>query len=145
MMQFAFDEAHKAWKKGEVPVGAVIVDEHHNIIAKAHNLVEQKKDATAHAELLAIQKACQKIKSKNLSHFSIFVTLEPCAMCAMACAHARLRKIVFGAYDEKSGAIEQGAALFNRDQTHHKPEIIGGVESEKAKNMLQAFFHSKRM
>lgn len=145
LMTQAIAQAQLAAKAAEVPVGAVIYDSSSGtIIAAQHNLTETNQDSTAHAELLAIQQA-QKVKgSKNLSDCDIWVTLEPCAMCAGALAHARIRRIYFGAADKKGGAVEHGPHIFDQATTHHKPEIYGGFQERKCAALLTAFFAAKR-
>ena len=139
-MQIALEEAKKAFEKEEVPVGTVITDKDGNIIAKAHNLVEKQKDATAHAEMLAIREAISKIKDKYLSDFDIYVTLEPCPMCAAAISLLRFRRLYFGAYDVKSGGVENGAKIFNQPSCHHIPEIYGGIAETESAKLIKNFF-----
>ncbi len=144
-MQCAFKEAEKAFSQEEVPVGAVIVDtQSAKIIASAHNEMVQRKDPTAHAELLAIQQACLKTGKGRLEDCDIYVTLEPCPMCAQAMSFARFRRIYFGAYDPKGGGVDHGAQIFNASSCHHIPEIIGGVEEQKCGQILIDFFKKKR-
>lgn len=144
-MAKAIDLAKQAMAKGEVPVGALIVQHgSHKIIAKAHNLVEQRQDCTAHAEMLAIAQAQHYLKSKSLSDCDIWVSLEPCAMCAAALAHARIARIYYGAEDKKGGAVDNGPHLFNQATTHHKPEIYGGLSAQEAGSLLTNFFTDKR-
>ncbi len=129
----------------EVPVGAVIVHRTSGaIVAEAHNEVEATGQATAHAEMLAIQRASDALKSKHLNDFDLLVTLEPCAMCASAIAHARIGRVIFGAYDPKSGGVEHGARVFSHATCHHKPEIIGGVREAECAKLLAEFFKNKR-
>ncbi len=143
-MKIALDEAKKASSLGEVPVGAVLVKDN-QIIAKAHNLVEAKNDATNHAEMFVIKAASQVLGSKNLENTTLFVTLEPCLMCATAISYARISKLVFAAYDEKFGAIENGVRLFqNHKNNLWKPEIIGGIMTEESSELLKNFFKSLR-
>ena len=111
-MKIAFSEAKKAFDKGEVPIGAVIVSETGKIIAKAHNLTETKKNPLCHAEILAIQKACKKINKKYLMNCSIFITLEPCPMCATAISLAKIKNVYFSSVDKKGGAIISGIELY---------------------------------
>jgi len=145
----AFDRALALAKlsanAGEVPVGAVIVERKNGrIIAEAHNEVERSHNATAHAELLAIHRASEKLQTKNLNECNLIVTLEPCAMCAAAIAHARIHTLVFGAYDPKSGGVEHGARVFSHATCHHKPEIIAGVREAECARLLREFFKDKR-
>lgn len=138
--------AQKAYESDEVPVGAVVFDTKTGaVVAAAHNQTERQKNPAAHAELLAIQKACRKLKVKRLTGYSLFVTLEPCAMCAGAVAWARLDALYFGAYDVKTGAVNQGACVFSHPQTHHKPVVQGGVHEEVCGALLTDFFKQKRM
>ena len=144
-MADALKLAEQARDKGEVPVGAVIVHAPTStVIASVHNLCEQRQDATAHAELLAIQQAQQHLSSKSLADCDLWVTLEPCAMCAGAIAHARIRRLYFGAYDEKGGAIYHGPCLFTHSTIHHQPDIYGGLSEQASADLLRAFFASKR-
>ncbi|MGB0844444.1 MAG: nucleoside deaminase [Alphaproteobacteria bacterium] len=144
-MELALDAAQSAADQGEVPVGAVLIDSRTGkAVSTTHNYVESWKDATAHAEMLAIQDACQKLGATRLQHCDLYVTLEPCPMCAGAISHARIRKLVFGAYDPKSGGVEHGARVFEHPQAHHKPEVIGGVEETRCSHMLQTFFQARR-
>ncbi|OJW54085.1 MAG: tRNA-specific adenosine deaminase [Alphaproteobacteria bacterium 41-28] len=144
-MECAFSEAEKAFAQDEVPVGAVIVDiQSGKIIAFAHNEMVGQKDPTAHAELLAIQRACLSIETSRLEDCDIYITLEPCPMCAQAISFARLRRLYFGAYDPKGGGVDHGARIFNAPSCHHIPEIIGGVEEQKCGQILKDFFEKKR-
>ena len=143
-MKLALEQAELASRSGEVPVGAAIVDINGNLIAAAHNEVEAKQDATAHAELLAIQIASQKLGQKWLGECDLYVTLEPCAQCAGAIANARLRRLFFGAYDPKSGGVDHGAAVFSHSTCHHKIEVFGGIDESACKQLLEKFFQSRR-
>jgi tRNA(Arg) A34 adenosine deaminase TadA len=136
--------ARKAATSGEVPIAAAIVDSAGNLIASAHNRVEKRNDATAHAELLAIRKATRIRGEKYLSDCDLYVTLEPCAMCAQAISLAKIRRVYFGAYDPKSGGVEQGARVFSHPQCHHAPEVIGGVMEKECGQLLSDFFAAKR-
>ncbi len=133
-----------ASQRDEVPVGAVIVDKSGQIIARAGNETRQTKDPTAHAEMVAIRRAAQILDNDRLAECSLYVTLEPCAMCAGAISHARLKKLVFGAYDPKGGAVDHGARFFEQKTCLHKPDIIGGVDAQECGIILQEFFKSKR-
>jgi tRNA(Arg) A34 adenosine deaminase TadA len=140
----ALNEAHKAFDLDEVPVGAIIFDSKTGeIIAKAHNLVEKSKNPLKHAEMQALSKSLKKINDKFLSGYSMFVTLEPCVMCAGAIAWARLDAIYYGASDPKTGAVEQGAKVFSHPQTHHKLKVEKWVNLECGALMTQ-FFKGKR-
>jgi len=142
---YALKEAEQAFSQDEVPVGAVIVDSvSGEIISSAHNEMDTRKDSTAHAELLAIQKACAKKGQSRLDDCDLYVTLEPCPMCAQAISFARLRRLYFGAYDPKGGGVDHGAKIFNASSCHHSPEIIGGLEEQKCAQLLKAFFEKKR-
>ena len=143
-MQLALDQASAAGERGEVPVGAVIVDAEGAVIAEAGNRTEELADPTAHAEILAIRAAAKALGSPRLGACDLYVTLEPCAMCAAAISHARLRRLYFGAYDPKSGGVEHGAKVFDHATCHHKPEIIGGMQETDAATLLKDFFKDKR-
>lgn len=142
-MQHALTLAKAAAGLGEVPVGAVITDARGERIATAHNEVESRRDATQHAELIAIQRALSVRGEKFLEDCTLYVTLEPCAMCAGAIASARLARVVFGAYDPKSGGTEHGARVFAH--SHHTPEIVGGVLESECSTLLTQFFAPKRL
>ena len=144
-MDDALEEAAEALERGEVPVGAVIVEASGNIIARAGNETRARLDPSAHAEVLAIRKACNTLKTDRLVNCDIYVTLEPCAMCAALIANARIRRIYFAASDPKSGGIQQGARVFEHKQTHHIPEIYSGIGEEKAAKLLRNFFAKKRL
>ena len=131
-MNVALEEAAKALERGEVPIGAVIVENFGNIVARAGNETRARLDPSAHAEVLAIREACTVLKTERLVNCDMYVTLEPCAMCAALIANARIRRIYFAASDPKSGGIQQGARIFDRKQTHHVPEIYSGIGEEKA-------------
>ena len=135
--------ARRAWERDEVPVGAVIVHQG-RIIARAFNEVEQLKDATAHAEMLAITQATAAIGDWRLADCDLFVTKEPCPMCAGAMVHARLKRIVFGCHSEKDGAAGSVVNLLQHPRLNHQCDITGGVRHEECAQMLQAFFREKR-
>ena len=143
-MNVALEEAAKALERGEVPIGAVIVENFGNIVARAGNETRARLDPSAHAEVLAIREACTVLKTERLVTCDMYVTLEPCAMCAALIANARIRRIYFAASDPKSGGIQQGARIFDRKQTHHVPEIYSGIGEEKAAELLRNFFSKKR-
>ena len=143
-MNAAIREAKKAVEKDEVPIGAVIVLDG-KIIARAHNLMEKTQLATAHAELLAINKACKKLKSWRLDNAEIYVTVEPCAMCAGAIANARIKKVYFGAYETKSGCAESKYPVLTDNGLNHSVEFIGGVEHDICANIIKNYFKSKRV
>lgn len=141
----ALDEARAAFERGEVPVGALIVDAASGqVIAAASNRTEAEADPTAHAEMLAIRAACAHLGSQRLPECDLYVTLEPCPMCAAAISFARLRRVYFGAYDPKSGGVEHGPKLFTHAACHHKPEVYGGIEEAACSNILKDFFKDKR-
>ena len=144
-MNMALEEAAKALERGEVPIGAVIVENFGNIVARAGNETRARLDPSAHAEVLAIREACTVLKTERLLNCDMYVTLEPCAMCAALIANARIRRIYFAASDPKSGGIQQGARIFDRKQTHHVPEIYSGIGEEKAAKLLRNFFSKKRL
>lgn len=144
-MMIALENARKAAKAGEVPVGAVISDtKTGDIIATSHNDMYHQSNPCAHAEILVIQKACQTLKKHRLNGYTLTVTLEPCAMCAGAISHARLDRLVFGAYDVKGGAIEHGPRFFTQSTCHHTPEVVGGIEEQQCSSLLSDFFKEKR-
>ncbi|MFN8719861.1 MAG: nucleoside deaminase [Rhodospirillales bacterium] len=144
-MSLALAEARAAALRGEVPVGAVIVDPRDGrVVAAAGNRTEGSADPTAHAEMLAIRAACAATGEPRLPGLDLFVTLEPCAMCAGAISVARLRRVVFGAYDPKGGAVEHGPRLFGQPTCHHAPEVVGGVEETAAAALLRDFFRALR-
>lgn len=128
---------------GEVPIGAVIVHEG-KVIAMAHNLVETLPDPTAHAEMAVLRIAAEKLGTPRLTECDLYVTLEPCAMCATAISFARIRKLTFGAYDPKGGGVEHGARIFQQPTCHHAPEVIGGVQEFECGQILKDFFSAKR-
>ena len=142
-MLLAIEQALKAQKKDEVPIGAVIVL-NGKIIAKAYNLMEKKQKATAHAEILAINKACKKLKSWRLLDCEMYVTLEPCPMCAGAIANARMKKVYFGAYELKSGCAQSKYRVLTDSGLNHSVEYQGGVMEEKCSQILKEYFRQKR-
>ncbi len=142
-MKAALREAERAFEAGEVPVGAVVV-RGEQIVGRGHNLVEKLRDPTAHAEMIAITAACETLGSKWLEDCTLYVTLEPCPMCAGAIVWARLRRLVFGAFDEKAGSA---STLYNIPQDarlNHHVEIVSGVEADRAGALLQDFFRRRR-
>lgn len=144
-MDLAIAEAEAARDRGEVPVGAVVIDGRTGaVLARAGNEVEATHDPTAHAELLAIRKAAAARGTARLVDCDIYVTLEPCAMCAQAIAFARLRRLYFGATDPKGGGVEHGARIFRQPTCHHRPEVIGGVQETRAAALLREFFEARR-
>ena len=143
-MQLALAEAQAAAARGDVPVGAVLVDDEGRVLAVAGNRVEISHDPTAHAEMLVLRAGAARLGAARLAECDLYVTLEPCAMCAAAVALARLRRLYFGAYDPKGGAVEHGPRLFDQPTTHHRPEIYGGIGEQRAGELLRAFFQARR-
>jgi tRNA(adenine34) deaminase len=143
-MAIAMEEAEAAAARGEVPVGACVVSPTGEVLARAGNRTLELKDATAHAEMLAIRAAAQVIGSERLTDCDLHVTLEPCAMCAGAISHARLRRVYFGADDPKMGAVENGPRFFSQPTCHHAPEVYGGIGAETASTLLRNFFKARR-
>jgi len=128
-----------------VPVGAVLVDgESGDVLAETHNLVEIRADPTAHAELLAIREAARTVGAKRLTRADLYVTLEPCPMCAQAISFARLRRLYFGAYDPKGGGVEHGPRIFAQPTCHHRPEVVGGIDERRCAALLEDFFRQRR-
>ena len=144
MMVLALDEARQAAVRGEVPVGAVIVGLDGGVLASTGNRIEELNDPTAHAEVLAIREAAANLQSPRLIDCDLYVTLEPCAMCAQAISLARVRRLVFAAYDPKGGGVEHGARVFSHTTCHHAPEVVGGVMESYAAQMLKQFFKARR-
>ena len=141
----ALAEARAAEARGEVPVGAVLVEAATGaVLARAGNRVEELSDPTAHAEVLVIREAAAALCDKRLPQCDLYVTLEPCALCASAIVFARLRKVVFGAYDPKGGGVEHGPRIFDQPTIHHVPEVIGGVMETECAAILQVFFAQRR-
>ena len=143
-MMRAFDEAEKAGWRGEVPVGAVLVGVDGAVIAAAGNRVETEGDPTAHAEMLVLRAGAAALGQKQLDGCDLYVTLEPCPMCAAAIALARIRRLYFGAYDPKSGGVEHGPRIFDQPTCHHRPEVYGGIDERRAGALLRAFFQARR-
>ena len=143
-MQAALDEARAAGDRGEVPVGAVVVASDGTVLARAGNAMRAMRDPTAHAEMLALRAACARIGSERLTGCTLYVTLEPCPMCAGAIAAARVDRVVFGAADPKSGGVLHGPRVFAHPQSHHKPEIVDGVGEPEAAALLRDFFAARR-
>ncbi|SDY84292.1 cytidine deaminase [Jannaschia faecimaris] len=142
-MPEALSEARAAAQRGEVPVGAVVT-RGNEILGRAGNRTRELSDPTAHAELLAIRAACAALGQERLTGCALWVTLEPCAMCAQAIAHARLDRLHFGAADPKSGGVLVGARVFEHPQTHHVPEIHDGIDADACTALLRSFFAGRR-
>ncbi len=144
-MKIALKEAQKAFNQDEVPIGAVIVDPvDEKVIARAHNLGEHTKDALAHAEVEVMRKACRKLKQNRLWGLDLYVTLEPCTMCAAAASFMRIRKIYYAAEDVKGGAIENGVTFYNSSTCHYRPQTEAGLMADQASDLLKSFFKAKR-
>ncbi len=143
-MEIALEEARLAAERGEVPVGAVIVSPAGEVLARAGNRTRELSDPTAHAEILALRAACAAAGRERLPGTALYVTLEPCAMCAAAIAAARVARLVYGAADPKSGGVVHGARVFTHPQAHHAPEVIDGIGAEAAADLLTAFFAARR-
>jgi tRNA(adenine34) deaminase len=139
----ALELAKEAASSGEVPVGAVVVKDG-AIIAEAHNAPRELADPTAHAEILALRRAAQKLGSERLEGCELWVTLEPCAMCAGAIVHGRIARLYYGASDPKGGAVEHGARVFEQPQCLHRPEVYTGIGEEPAAALLREFFAARR-
>lgn len=136
--------ARAAAEQGEVPIAACVVAGDGVMLASAHNRVEADGDATAHAELLVLRAAMRARGDKYLGDCTLYVTLEPCAMCAQAASLAKVKKVVFGAYDPKSGGVEHGARVFSHPTCHHAPEVVGGVMAAECGQLLTDFFAARR-
>jgi tRNA(adenine34) deaminase len=143
-MALAFAEAEAAGWRGEVPVGAVLVGADGSVVAKSGNRVEAERDPTAHAEMLVLREGAAALGQKQLDGCDLYVTLEPCPMCAAAISLARIRRLHFGAYDPKSGGVEHGPRIFDQPTCHHRPEIYGGIDERRAAALLRAFFEERR-
>lgn len=144
-MECALEEAQQALEKGEVPVGALIVDRAENkIISQAHNQVEALKNPLAHAEMLVLEDALQKKSKEELSSCDLYVTLEPCPMCAQAISFSRVGRVFFGAYNPKAGGVDHGPHIFESSSCFHKPEIVGGLLERKCQRLLKDFFSNLR-
>jgi tRNA(adenine34) deaminase len=142
-MQLALEEARAALARGEVPVGCVVVREG-EVVARAGNRTRADKDPTGHAELIAIRQAAAALGSERLNECDLYVTLEPCAMCAGAISFARLRRLYFGASDPKGGAVENGVRFFDSGTCHHRPEVYGGIAERECAALLTDFFQARR-
>lgn len=140
----AFSAAEAAGAMGEVPVGAVVVGPDGAVLAAAGNRTLADQDPTAHAEVLAIREACRNLGSERLSNCDLYVTLEPCTLCAAAISFARIRRLYFAASDVKGGAVENGVRFFSAETCHHAPEVYGGLREHEAEAMLKSFFRERR-
>jgi len=143
-MERAFAEAEAACARGEVPVGAVIADGAGRVLAAAGNEVEQRNDPTAHAEMLVLRATTAAAGATRLEDCDLYVTLEPCPMCAAAASLARVRRIIYGAYDPKSGGVDHGPRVFAHATCHHKPDVVAGVQAARSEKMLKDFFAARR-
>ena len=143
-MARALAEAEAAGARSEVPIGAAITGPDGAILAAAGNRTRELSDPTAHAEVLAIRAACAKLGSERLVGCDLYVTLEPCPMCAAAISFARIRRLYYGSPDPKGGGVEHGARVFNHPTCHHRPEIDSGIDEERAMAVLRSFFQAKR-
>ena len=143
-MLAALAEAEAAGARGEVPVGAMIVGADGTVLAQAGNRTRELNDPTAHAEMLAIRAACAALKSERLTDADLYVTLEPCPMCATAISFARIRRLYFGAADGKGGGVENGPRIFSQATCHHAPEVYGGIEETRSAALLSGFFSARR-
>ncbi|MGL5447308.1 MAG: nucleoside deaminase [Rhabdaerophilum sp.] len=140
----AFAEAKAAGARGEVPIGAAILHDGH-LIASAGNRTRELNDPTAHAEILAIRMACEKLASERIGDCDLYVTLEPCPMCAGAISFARLRRLYYAASDPKGGGVEHGSRVFSHPTCHHTPEVYSGIRESEAAEMLREFFQERRV
>lgn len=144
-MARAFAEAEAAGVRGEVPIGAVVVETTTGrVLAAAGNRTKEDHDPTAHAELLAIRAAAKALGSERLTDCDLYVTLEPCPMCAQAISFARIRRLYYGAFDPKGGGVEHGPRLYAQPSCHHAPEVYGGIEETRAGELLRGFFRERR-
>ena len=143
-METALAEARAAATRGEVPVGAVLVSPDGEVVAQAGNRTRELNDPTAHAEILVIRAGCAQAGSERLPGYDLYVTLEPCPMCATAISAARIRRVYYGAADPKSGGVAQGPRIFSHPQCHHVPEVYDGLAAEESEVLLKTFFAAKR-
>ncbi len=141
----ALQAARRAGERGDVPVGAVLIDTLSGEVISSHgNRVEADHDPTAHAEMLVIREACAKLSTPRLGHCDLYVTLEPCGMCATAISLARIRRLYFAAYDPKGGGVEHGPQMFSQSSCHHAPQVYGGIGELAASELLKDFFATRR-
>lgn len=143
-MSLALEEARAAAARGEVPVGAVLVDAQGRVLAQAGNRTREWHDPTAHAEMLVIREGCRVLGAERLAGCDLYVTLEPCPMCAQAISAARIARLYYGAADPKSGGVAQGPRIFNHPQCHHVPEVYDGIAGDAAAVLLRDFFATRR-
>ena len=144
-MQLAYDEAKKAAAADEVPIGAVVVDmKEGEVVSVAHNLSEHSGNASDHAEMIALRQACEKLGTNRLRGMELYVTLEPCTMCAAAISFMRIEKLYIGAEDKKGGGVLNGVKFYDAPTCHHRPQVISGIMSEECSQLLKDFFAKKR-
>lgn len=143
-MALALDQARAAADRGEVPVGAVVVSPDGQVVAAAGNRTRELSDPTAHAEILAIRQACRAAGSERLPGHDLWVTLEPCPMCAAAISAARIGRLYYAAGDVRMGGVEHGARVFDHPQCHHRPQVYDGIGRDQARALLQGFFQTRR-
>ena len=143
-MEIALQEARAAAARGEVPVGAVVTDRSGQVLAQAGNEVEARHDPSAHAEMLVLRAAAQRLGQTRLAECTLTVTLEPCPMCAQAASFFRIARLVFGAYAPKGGGVDHGARVFAAPSCHHRPEVVGGIREGEAAALLRSFFEARR-
>jgi tRNA(Arg) A34 adenosine deaminase TadA len=143
-MSLALSEAQAAAERGEVPVGAVVVSPAGTVLAAAGNRTREFRDPTAHAEMLAIRMACAEVADERLAGCDLYVTLEPCPMCAAAASFARIRRLYYGASDPKGGGVENGARIFSQPTCHHVPEVYSEIGAEDSAALLKTFFAERR-
>lgn len=142
-MEIALNEARLAGERDEVPIGAVVVYEK-RVIGQAGNRTRELNDVSAHAEILAIRMACQELGQERLTGADLYVTLEPCTMCAAAISFSRIRRLYYGAHDAKGGAVESGVRFYNQTTCHHAPDVYSGLSERESAEILKQFFDSKR-
>ncbi len=143
-MELALDEARRARARGEVPVGAVVVGSEGEVLAANGNRTRELTDPTAHAEILVIREAAKVLGTERLTGCDLYVTLEPCPMCAAAISAARIRRLYYGAADPKSGGVAQGPRVFSHSQSHHVPEVYDGIAAGESAKLLKDFFSERR-
>ncbi|ATG49475.1 tRNA-specific adenosine deaminase [Celeribacter ethanolicus] len=143
-MEIALEEARAAAARGEVPVGAVVVSPEGEIVGRGGNRTREDNDPTAHAEIVALRQACAALGLERLPGYDLYVTLEPCPMCAAAMSNARIRRLYYGAEDPKSGGVAHGAKVFSHAQCHHAPEVYDGIAAVEAEALLKNFFAARR-